>query len=147
MAIIRLKGLIVSILLVLFFATIPIATLVSVATLILTGNHLSSFSIFTLLLGFAILRKTLSYNLSLFMQIAADGKVAIDRMQKFLMEKVTKFEGNGASIAQNQNVNDNLSVQSCKGEKKPIVQLVSYVQSDEYFSGTQTVTDTSSSET
>ena len=147
MAIIRLKGLIVSILLVLFFTTIPIATLVSVATLILTGTHLSSFSIFTLLLGFAILRKTLSYNLSLFMQIAADGKVAIDRMQKFLMEKVTKFEGNGASIAQNQNVNDNLSVQSCKGEKKPIVQLVSYVQSDEYFSGTQTVTGTSSSET
>ena len=68
-----------------------------------------------------MLRETLSYNLSLRMQIAADGKVAIDRMQSFLTEKVTKFEGNGVNIAQNQNFNDILSVQSCKGEKKPIV--------------------------
>ena len=128
MAIIRLKGFIVSILLVLFFTTIPIATLVSVTFLILTGTHLSSFSIFTLLLGFAILRKTLSYNLSLFMQIAADGKGAIDRMRNFLMEKVPMFEENGVNIAQN----DNLTVQNCKGAKKPIVQLISYVQSDEY---------------
>ena len=147
MAIIRLKGLIVSILLVLFFTTIPIATLVSVTTLILTGTHLSSFSIFTLLLGLTMLRETLSYNLSLCMQIAADGKVAIDRMQNFLMEKVTTFEGNGVNIAQNQNLNDNLSVQSCKGEKIPIAQLVSYVQSDEYLSPNQTVTGTSSSAT
>ena len=147
MAIIRFKGFIVSILLVLFFTTIPIATLVSVTFLILTGTHLSSFSIFTLLLGFAILRKTLSYNLSLFMQIAADGKVAIDRMRDFLMEKIPMFEENGVNIAQNQNLNDNLSVQNCKGAKKPIVQLISYVQSDEYLSGTQTVIGASSPET
>ena len=63
------------------------------------------------------------------MQIAADGKVAIDRMQNFLMEKVTNFEGNGVNIAQNPNRNDNFSVQNCKGEKKPIVQLVSYSNS------------------
>ena len=146
MAIIRLKGLIVSILLVLFFTTIPIATLVSVTTLILTGTHLSSFSIFTLLLGFAILRKTFCYNLSLFVQIAADSKVAIDRMQNFL-ENVTKFEGNDVNIAQSQNLNGNVLVQSCKGENKPIVQLVSYVQSDEYLSRTQTVASTFSFKT
>ena len=147
MAIIRFRGLNVSTLLVLYFTTIPIATLVSVTTLILTGSHLSSFSIFTLILGFTTLRETLSYKLSLCLQFAADGKIAIDRMQNFLMEKVTKFEGNGVNIAQNQNLNDKLSVQSCKGEKKPTVQLASYVQSDEYLSGTQTVTGTSPSET
>ena len=94
-----------------------------------------------------MLRETLSYNLSLRMQIAADGKVAIDRMQNFLMEKITTFEGNGVNIAQNQNLNDNLLIQSCKGEKIPIAQLVSYVQSDEYLSPNQTVTGTSSSAT
>ena len=89
---------------------------------------------------------TLFYNLSICVQIAADGKVAIDRMQTFL-EKVTKFQGNGVSIAQNKNFSDDLSVQSCEGEKKPIVQLVSYVQSDEYLSRTQAVTGISSPET
>ena len=150
MAIIRLKGLLVSVLLVLFFTTIPMATLVSVTTLILTGTHLSSFAIFTLLLGFATLRLTFCYSLSLCMQVAADGKVAIDRMQKFLMENLTKLEGNGVSITQDQHLNDNRSVQNCKGEKKTktTVQLVSYkyIQSDEYLSGTQSVASTSSSE-
>ena len=148
MAIIRLKGLIVSILLVLFFTTIPMATLVSVTTLILTGTHLSSFAIFTLLLGFAILRGTFCYNLSLCMQLAADGKVAIDRMQNFLMEKVTKFRGIGEKNIQNQHLNDNFSVQKCKREKKTTatVQLVSNIQSNEFLSGTQSVTFTSPSE-
>ena len=63
------------------------------------------------------------------MQIAADGKVAIDRMRNFLMEKVPMFEENGVNIAQN----DNLSVQNCKGAKKPIVQLISYVHSFVFY--------------
>ncbi|XP_068754030.1 ATP-binding cassette sub-family C member 4-like isoform X2 [Montipora capricornis] len=103
MAIIRLKGLIVSMLLVLFFTTLPIATLVSVTTLILTGTHLSSFAIFTLLLSFTILRFIFCYNVAFTMLVASDGKVALDRIQTFLMETVTKFEGNGENKTQDQN--------------------------------------------
>ena len=148
MAIIHLKGLILSILLVLLLTTIPMATLVSVTTLILTGTQLSSFAIFTLLLGFATLRNTLCINLTLNMQIAADGKVAIDRMQNFLTEKVTKFEGIGGKNTQTQHLNNNLSVQNYKGEKKPktTVQLVSYIQRDDYLRGTQSGTSTSPSD-
>ncbi|XP_068699858.1 ATP-binding cassette sub-family C member 4-like isoform X2 [Montipora foliosa] len=103
MAIIRLKGLIVSMLLVLFFTTLPIATLVSVTTLILTGTHLSSFAIFTLLLSFTILRFIFCYNVAFTMLVASDGKVALDRIQTFLMETVTKFERNGENKTQDQN--------------------------------------------
>lgn len=118
MAIIRLKGFIVSILLVLFFTTIPIATLVSVTTLILTGTHLSSFSIFTLLLGFAILRETFCYNLSLSMQIASDGKVALDRIQTFLMEKVTNFKGIEEAITQIKLLRATLRNKMLKSKRK-----------------------------
>ena len=103
MAIIRLKGLIVSMLLVLFFTTLPIATLVSVTTLILTGTHLSSFAIFTLLLSFTILRFIFCYNVAFTMLVASDGKVALDRIQTFLMETVTKFEGDGENKTQDEN--------------------------------------------
>ena len=148
MSVIRLKGLIVSILLVLFFTTIPMATLVSVTTLILTGTHLSSFAIFTLLLGFAILRETFCYNLSLSMQIASDGKVALDRIQTFLMEKVTKFKGIGEGNDQNQTLKGNFAEQNVEVEtrNKINVQLLSYTQSDDYLSGTRTGIDNPPSE-
>ena len=138
MAIIHLKGLIVSILLVFYFTTDPIAVLVSVTTLILTGTHLSSFAIFTLLLAFAALRVTFCYNLSFSMQIASDSKVAFNRIQTFLMEKVTKFK----EIGENHTQHGNLTVQNCKGEKKKkmAVQLLSYTQRDDYLSGAQTST-------
>jgi len=149
MAIIRLKGLIVSVLLVLFFTTIPMATLVSVTTLILTGTHLSSFAIFTLLLGFAILRETFCYNLSLSMQIASDGKVALDRIQTFLMEKVSKSKGNGGGNNQNQNLKANLAEQNVEVEtkNKMDVQLLIYIQrDDDYLSETRSGISNSPSE-
>ena len=148
MIIIRLKGLIVSVLLVLFFTTIPIATLVSVTTLILTGTHLSSFSIFTLLLGFAILRETFCYNLSLSMQIASDGKVALDRIQTFLMEKVTNFKGIGGDNNPSETLKGNLAEQKVEVETKKImdVQLLSYIQRDGYLSGIPTGIGNPSSE-
>ena len=130
MAIIRLKGFVTSMLLVLLFTTIPIATLVSVTTLILTGTHLLSFAIFTLLLSLTTLQGTFCYSLGLALQVASDGKVALDRIQTFLMEKV-KFAGIGENKTQNQNPNSNLAVLNCKTEKKNLraVQLVSYPQS------------------
>ena len=149
MAIIRLKGLIVSILLVLFFTTIPMATLVSVTTLILTGTHLSSFAIFTLLLGFAILRETFCYNLSLSMQIASDGKVALDRIQTFLMEKVTNFKGIGGGNTPHERVKDTLAERNFEVEKKTkmAVQLLSYIQRDDYLNGTRSGIGNPQSET
>ena len=148
MAIIRLKGLIVSILLVLFFTTIPMATLVSVTTLILTGTHLSSFAIFTLLLGFAILRETFCYNLSLSMQIASDGKVALDRIQTFLMEKATKFQGIGGGNTPNQILKTTLAEHNLEVEtkKKMAVQLLGYLKRDDDLSGTRLGIDNPSSE-
>ncbi|XP_068699718.1 ATP-binding cassette sub-family C member 4-like isoform X2 [Montipora foliosa] len=140
MALIRLKGFIVSMLLVLCFTTFPIATLVSVTTLILTGTHLSSFAIFTLLLCYTILGYLFCYNLAFTMLVASDGKVALDRIQTFLTEKVTKFEGIGENNTQNQNDSGNLAVQNCKSKKKKkmFVQLVSYRQRNDYLIRTQT---------
>ena len=139
MAIIRLKGFITSTLLVLLFTTIPIATLVSVTTLILTGTHLLSFAIFSLLLGLTTLQRTFCYNLGLALQVASDGKVALDRIQAFLMENV-KLAGIGKNKTQNQNPNSNLAGQNCETENKNkmAVQLVSYLQRNDYLSGTQT---------
>ncbi|KAL9978294.1 hypothetical protein ACROYT_G015793 [Oculina patagonica] len=87
MAKIRLKGLIVSLLTVLYYTMLPIAALISVATLALTGTHLSSFTIFTLLLGLVTIRFTFCNSLSLSVYIVADAKVALDRIQVFLNDK------------------------------------------------------------
>ncbi|XP_068752769.1 ATP-binding cassette sub-family C member 4-like [Montipora capricornis] len=147
MAIIRLKGLIVSMLLVLFFTTLPIATLVSVTTLILTGTHLSSFAIFTLLLSFTILRFIFCYNVAFTMLVASDGKVALNRIQTFLMEKVTEFEGIGENNTHDQNDSGNLAVRNYKSEKKMkmTVQVASYRQRNDYLSAAKTCTGDSPS--
>lgn len=92
MALIRLKGLIVSMLVVLYFTTLAIAALISVTTLVQTGTYLSSFEIFTVLLGIMTLRSTFCYNLGIAVQMVADAKVAVDRMQTFLTKKASKFE-------------------------------------------------------
>ena len=132
-------------LLVLFFTTIPIATLVSVTTLALTGTRLTSFAVFTLLLSFTILRKTFCYNLSLAVQIASDGKVALDRIQTFLTEKVAKFEGIGEHHTQNRD--EQLAHNSkIKKESEVAVQLVSYLKRGDHLGETQMGTPNTLSE-
>ena len=91
MAIIRLKGIIVSMLIVLYFTTLPIATLLSITTLVFTETYLSSFEIFTVLLGLETLRHTFCYHLGISMQIVADSKVALDRIQVFLEGNKKEF--------------------------------------------------------
>ncbi|XP_022792486.1 multidrug resistance-associated protein 4-like isoform X2 [Stylophora pistillata] len=91
-AVIRKKGLIVSLLLVLFFTTLPIAALISVTALILKGTFLSSFTIFTLLLGLVTIKFAFCNSLSLSVYIVAEAKVALDRIQTFLGEKPPDFE-------------------------------------------------------
>ena len=91
MAIIRLKGLIVSLLVVLFYTMLPIAALISVATLALTGTHLSSFTIFTLLLGLVTIRFAFCNSLSMSVYVVADAKVALDRIQVFLNDKESQI--------------------------------------------------------
>ena len=92
MAIIRFKGLIFSLLLVLFYTTLPIAVLISVATLALTGTHLSSFTIFTLLLGLDTIKFAFCNSLSMSVYNVADAKVALDRIQVFLKDKEPEVE-------------------------------------------------------
>lgn len=82
MSIIRLKGVIVSMVCVFFFTTLPIAALISVTTLVMTGTQLSSFSIFTLL-SLMTIRTTFCYNLSMSMQMVADAKVALGQNTSF----------------------------------------------------------------
>lgn len=87
MAVIRKKGLIVCFLIVLLFTTLPIAALISVTALVLTGTILSSFTIFTLLLGLVTIKFAFCNSLSLSVYIVADAKVALNRIQTFLEEK------------------------------------------------------------
>ena len=87
MAIIRLKGILIAVLEVLFHTTLPIAALISVTTLTLRDIHLSSFEIFTLLLGFVTIRFIFCYNLGLSVYRVTDAKVALDRIQTFLKDR------------------------------------------------------------
>ena len=91
MSVLRLKGVIVAILVVLFFTTLPIASLISVVTLAFTGIQLSLFTIFTLLLGLTTIRATFCYNLSMCMQMVADAVAALNRIQKFLEEQISNY--------------------------------------------------------
>ena len=92
MAVIRKKGLIVCFLIVLFFTTLPIAALISVTALVLTGTILSSFTIFTLLLGLVTIKFAFCNSLSLSVYIVADAKVALNRIQTFLEVKLPGLE-------------------------------------------------------
>ena len=132
MAIIRLKGFIVSMAIVLFFTTLPIAALISISTLALTGTYLSCFEIFTVFLGAMTLRNAFCYNLNMSMQVVADGEVALDRVQVFLNNDGSKFE-----TAENSNtqshlsprqviIQDNREVQSTGKKKHTAVQLTKY---------------------
>ena len=145
MALLRLKGIIVSMVVVLFFTSLPIATLISVATLILTGTHLSSAATFTLLLGLVTLRTTFCYNLSIAMHKVADAKVAIDRMQTFVNGEVSKFEEPEKHntcvkpLTRQFNLNACLAFPFDNSKKKEVVKLTKYVIRDEFM--TPNITD------
>ncbi|XP_078368623.1 ATP-binding cassette sub-family C member 4-like isoform X2 [Oculina patagonica] len=135
MSIIRFKGIIVSMLIVFFFITIPIGPLISITTLVLTGTNLSSFEIFTVLLGLVTIRHTFCYHLGIAMQVVADAKVALDRIQVFLegnTEETAALKRAGEySSAGKDNLSSNV-VFKCKGTKnmKMAVQLSSFKELD-----------------
>ena len=103
MSIIRSKGVIVAIVVILFFTTLPIATLISVITLAFTGTQLSPFKVFTLLSCLMTIRMTFCINLSISLQNVADAKVALDRIQNFLEEQVSTCVDTGRNLQQNNN--------------------------------------------
>ncbi|KAJ7370583.1 hypothetical protein OS493_031319 [Desmophyllum pertusum] len=147
MAIIRLKGFIVSVLVVLYFTTLPIAVLISVTTLVFAGTQLSSFTIFTVLLGLVTIRFTCCNNLGLAVQIVADGKIALDRIQAFIQEKVSKFdEIEQHQRLSNEQVNslDNILVQDKTTKKTIAAQLTNYRKRDD-SAGSNSQTFTSNS--
>lgn len=123
MAIIRLKGIIVSLLIVLYYTTPPVAGLISVTILALIGAPLSSFVIFTLIISFVTMRFIFCVNLSQILYQAIDAKVALDRVQVFLKETVSNSHGmaeqleNSPPLSEQENPKDKLFVQF-KGAKK-----------------------------
>lgn len=123
MAVIRKKGLIVCFLIVLLFTTLPIAALISVTALVLTGTILSSFTIFTLLLGLVTIKFAFCNSLSLSVYIVADAKVALNRIQTFLEEKLPGLEIGGRFHGETQprtrllDIDDNHSKVEEKMEK------------------------------
>ena len=135
---------------VLFFTTLPVAALISVATLIWTGTHLSSAATFTLLLGLVTLRTTFCYNLSIAMHKVADAKVAIDRMQTFLNDELSKFEEPdkhytcAKPLTRQLNLDATLAVPFDNSKKKEVVKLTNYVIQDQFPTLKSTDTNTSS---
>lgn len=117
------KGIIVSLLIVLYYTTLPIAGLISVTILALTGAHLSSFVIFTLIISFVTMRFIFCVNLSQILYLAIDAKVALDRVQVFLKETVSNSHGmaeqleHSPPLSEQENPKDKLFVQF-KGTKK-----------------------------
>ena len=135
MKIIRLRGLIVSVLVVLYFTTLPIAALISVTTLAFTGTPLSSSTIFTVLLSLMTIQDIFCYNLSMSIQTVADATVALGRIQDFLEEMVPKSrhpeqQNSNCDLTELVRPGDDFGVQ-CKDAKKPVaVQLISYRKRD-----------------
>ena len=146
MAIIRFKGLIFSLLLVLFYTTLPIAVLISVAALALTGTHLSSFTIFTLLLALDTIKFAFCNGLSMSVYNVADAKVALDRIQLFLkdkeleVEKCKKHQTERLFSTEPLNVDDNLVLQG-KGSTEIEMTVLLSDSSDRVDSATL-ITDT-----
>ena len=137
MALFRFKSIITSMAGVLYFTTLPIAVLISVTTLALTGTPLTSATVFTLVVGLVTLRTTFCYNLSLAMHNVADAKVAIDRMQTFLNDEVTKPEKLKLHKTRHKlsttklNVDDGLALHVESRKKDKSVELTSYNKREE----------------
>ena len=146
MGIIRFKGLIFSLLLVLFYTTLPIAVLISVAALALTGTHLSSFTIFTLLLALDTIKFAFCNGLSMSVYNVADAKVALDRIQFFLKDKEPELEKGKQHqrgllfSTEPLNADDNLMLQG-KGSTK-IEMTVLLSDSSERGNSANLITDT-----
>lgn len=146
MAIIRFKGLIFSLLLVLFYTTLPIAVLISVVALALTGTRLSSFTIFTLLLALDTIKFAFCNGLSMSVYNVADAKVALDRIQLFLkdkeleVEKCKKHQTERLFSTEPLNVDDNLVLQG-KGSTE-IEMTVLLSDSSDRVDSASLITDT-----
>ena len=125
MAVIRFKGFLVSMISVLFYATPPVAGLIAVTTLALTGTYFSSFSVYTLLLGLVTIRFIFCNNLSSSVYMVTEAKVALDRIQAFLNDQDTNYEGTVEKpekrprlVEQSGNLEDNLAVHYKIAKKK-----------------------------
>ncbi|CAH3031170.1 unnamed protein product [Pocillopora meandrina] len=134
MSVIRLKGVIVAILVVLYFTTLPIASLISVVTLAFTGTQLSAFTVFTLLLGLTTIRATFCYNLSMSMQMVADAVAALNRIQKFLEKQISNYVAKPEGSREND---DRLLTKLRVKEYGLVNPIFSVKESDNHARGTQ----------
>ena len=117
MTVIRFKGFFISMISVLFYTTLPLAGLIAVTTLALTGTYFSSFTVFTLLLGLLTIRFIFCINLSGSVYMVTEAKVALDRIQAFLKDQdatyeptVENHEKRPLLVEQSGNLEDDLAV-------------------------------------
>lgn len=117
MTVIRFKGFLISMISVLFDTTPPLAGLIAVTTLALTGTYFSSFTVFTLLLGLSTIRFIFCNNLSGSVYMVTEAKVALDRIQAFLKDQDANYEPTVENhekrpllVEQSGNLEDDLAV-------------------------------------
>ena len=117
MTVIRFKGFFISMISVLFYTTLPLAGLIAVTTLALTGTYFSSFTVFTLLLGLLTIRFIFCINLSGSVYMVTEAKVALERIQAFLKDQdatyeptVENHEKRPLLVEQSGNLEDDLAV-------------------------------------
>lgn len=84
MSYIRRRGAIISSFDALYFTNTPIAGFISIASLLLTNNHLTAFHIFTLISALNVIKFSVSVSMGETLHLLADAKVSVDRIQKFL---------------------------------------------------------------
>ena len=117
MNVIRFKGFIISMISVLFDTTLPLAVLIAVTTLALTGTYFSSFMVFTLLQGLVTIRFIFCNNLCGSVYMVTEAKVALDRIQAFLKDQDANYEPTVENhekrpllVEQSGNLEDDLAV-------------------------------------
>ena len=90
MRIFRQKGIIVSGFLVFVLVMLSLSMLISITALVLSGTALTSFMVFTLLSGLTVLRFVFCVSLGREVLVVAESKVALDRIQSFIMDEESK---------------------------------------------------------
>ncbi|KAJ7392175.1 hypothetical protein OS493_013547 [Desmophyllum pertusum] len=86
-SLIRIRGFIVSSIYALFFTSSAIAGFISVTTLLLTENTLTSFKVFTLLSILANLKMAVTIFIAESLRYIADARTACNRMQRLIEKK------------------------------------------------------------
>ena len=87
MRFVRLRGLIICSLYSLIYSSAPIAGLLSIVTLIITGEHVTSFKTFTILSSLNIINFCISVIMATTLHYVTEGNIAVKRIEKFMTKE------------------------------------------------------------